>query len=108
MGLSKIRYFSTQPKKMYTQYPTIDVTMFEKMMPHFAEQFQQFAGKMENSEKPFKCGVGRSWKSRGGKFTLLRCLSLLSAAFYGVTRSEDIVATQVPVTWLVGIGEAEE
>ena len=52
--------------------------------------------------------VGRSWKSRGGKFTLLRCLSLLLAAFYGVTRSEDIVATQVPVTWLVGIGEAEE
>ena len=30
------------------------------------------------------------------------------AAFYVVTRSEDIIVTQVPVTWLVGIGEAEE
>ena len=52
--------------------------------------------------------AGRSWKSRGGKFTLLGCLSLFLAAFYVETRSDDIVATQVPVTWLVGIGEAEE
>ena len=52
--------------------------------------------------------IGRSWESRGGKFTLLRCLSLFLAAFYVVTRSEDIIVTQVPVTWLVGIGGAEE
>ena len=52
--------------------------------------------------------IGRSWESRGGNFTLLRCLSLFLVAFYVVTRSEDIIVTQVPVTWLVGIGEAEE
>ena len=30
------------------------------------------------------------------------------AAFIFVNRIEDIVATQVPVTWLVGAGKAEE
>ena len=30
------------------------------------------------------------------------------AAFIFVTRIEDIVATQLPVTWLVGAGKAEE
>ena len=44
---------------------------------------------------------------REGKFTF-RWLSLFWAAFYIVTRIEDIVATQVPVTWLVRAGKAEE
>ena len=30
------------------------------------------------------------------------------AAFYVETRSDNIVATQVPVTWLVGAGKVEE
>ena len=47
---------------------------------------------------------------RGGKFTLVRWLSFFFflAAFIFVTRIEDIVATQLPVTWLVGAGKAEE
>ena len=42
------------------------------------------------------------------KIHLIEVWGLFLAAFYVVTRSEDIIVTQVPVTWLVGIGEAEE
>ena len=39
---------------MYTQFPTIDVTMVEKMMPHFAEQFANLSEAM--NEKSTRCG----------------------------------------------------